>query len=76
VAFDRALTEGIFPMDPAGCDADIGVFVKAWGVHLCRATGSMVHCAAAEQLEAESSQLLSDWVYSAGRHRGEGPTGV
>lgn len=35
VAFNRVLTEGIFPMDRAGCDADVWVFIKAWGTHVC-----------------------------------------
>lgn len=73
VAFDRVLMERIFPVDQAGCDAGIWVFIKALDMQLCGAMGSTVNCAAAEQLKLESIQLLSHWVYNAGRHPGQGP---
>lgn len=72
VAFDKVLREAIFPVGLTRCGADVWVLIKAWGIRFCRAMGSTVNCAAAEKLKLESCQLLSGWLYNAGRQLGQG----
>lgn len=72
VAFDEVLREAIFPVGLTRCGADVWVLIKAWGIRFCRAMGSTVNCAAAEKLKLESRQLLSGWLYNAGRQLGQG----